>query len=467
MITSTDNVRLLRRTLETQRQATYQALHDPVTGLPNRTLFTDVLAQAIERHPRSGRTLSLFYIDLDDFKLVNDSLGHDAGDQALRLVGERLASCVGDDGYTARLGGDEFAVLLGTATDAPNTEAPIEEAQVVGDRILTGLRQPVAIDGRLITISASVGVASSDSYASAPDADTLLRHADAAMYLAKRAGKRTLVHHQTAAANGGPNPDLPNTLAESLAGDPTSAGFAVAYQPIIRIDDETTVAVEALARWTHPVTGTIGPDVFVPLAERAGLIAAVDNFVLDRACHDLEALTEYFGHPVSVHVNVSGTRISTPELPIAVATALRRHGVAPSRLIIEITETARIDNLDAARSGVTQLRRLGVRTALDDFGSGFNAFTQLHALPVDIVKLDHELSRFDTDPARARAMCRAIVAICNDIGVSVIAEGVETQAQSIELDRLGVTAAQGYQFGPPRSLPQLIAADGQSLRHTP
>jgi diguanylate cyclase (GGDEF)-like protein len=467
MITSADNTRLLRQSLETQQRATFQALHDPVTGLPNRTLFADLLAQAVDRHQRDGQHVSLFYIDLDDFKLVNDSLGHDAGDRALRLVGERLASCVRDEGITARLGGDEFAVLLGDVTDAPTTRGSIEAPEVVGDRILAALRQPVAIDKRLVTISASVGVASSDTYASAPDPDTLLRHADAAMYLAKRSGKRTLIHHQAAATDGEPHPELPNMLAEALAGDPMRAGFAVAYQPIVRIEDETTVAVEALARWSHPVTGTVGPDVFVPLAERAGLVAAVDNFVLDRACHDAEAITEYYGRPVDIHVNISGARLGQPELPTAVAAALRRHSLAPSRLVVEITETAHIGDLDAARAGATQLRRLGVRVALDDFGAGFNAFAQLHVLPVDIVKLDHELTRLDIDPPRARAMCRAIVSICADVGVTVIAEGVQTQAQSDALVRLGVTVAQGHLYGPPTSLPELIAPDsGLKLSQT-
>ncbi|MDT5023718.1 MAG: diguanylate cyclase [Micromonosporaceae bacterium] len=449
MITLLENTVLLQRVSDGQRRMTYQALHDPLTGLANRTLFSDLLARAIERHARDGRQVALLFIDLDDFKLVNDSLGHSAGDRALGLVGRRLASHVRETDVVARLGGDEFAILI---------EGNVEDPEAVGERILAAMREPLTVDGRLLAVSASVGVASSDADRSRLNPDALLRRADAAMYAAKDFGKGALVHYRAGVTHGLHHPDLPNLLAEALHGDPKNAGFTVAYQPVVRMEDETTVAVEALARWSHPVSGVVGPDVFVAVAERAGLIAAVDNFVLDQACHDAAALTESYGRPIDIHVNASARRLGQPELEAAIIAALERYAVAPSRLVVEITETARIGDLAAASAGAARLRRLGVRLALDDFGAGFNAMAQLHALPVDIVKLDREIARLDPDPQRAEAMCRAIVTICESIGVVVIAEGVETRAQSVVLERLGVTLAQGYLYGEPTALPELAVA---------
>jgi diguanylate cyclase (GGDEF)-like protein len=444
-----ENTVLLQRVSDSQQRMRYQALHDPLTGLANRTLFADRLARAIEGHERDGRRVALLFIDLDDFKLVNDSLGHSAGDRALAIVGRRLASHIRETDVVARLGGDEFAILI---------EGDVETPEAVGERILAAMRDPIAVDGRLVAVSASVGVASSDAERPRLNPDALLRRADAAMYAAKDLGKGALVHYRAGVTHGLHHPDLPNLLAEALHGDPKNAGFTVAYQPIVQMEDETTVAVEALARWSHPVSGVVGPDVFVAVAERAGLIAAVDDFVLDRACHDAAALAQRYGRPIDLHVNASARRLGQPELEAAIIAALERYALAPTRLVVEITETARIGDLAAASAAAARLRRLGVRLALDDFGAGFNDLSQLHALPVDIVKLDHEIARLDPDPQRAEAMCGSIVTICESMGIVVIAEGVETRAQSVVLVRLGVTLAQGYLYGKPTALPELAVA---------
>jgi EAL domain-containing protein (putative c-di-GMP-specific phosphodiesterase class I) len=234
------------------------------------------------------------------------------------------------------------------------------------------------------------------------------------------------------------------------------AGFTVVYQPIVRMADGATTAVEALARWTHPVVGPVDPEIFVAVAERAGLVAALDDFVLDRACADATPLAERFGRPVAVHVNVSAARLGRPELESAVEDALLRHGLRPDRLVLEITETSRVTDLSAAGAAVHRLRESGVRVALDDFGSGFNALAQLHALPVDVVKLDGGLTGLDEDePNRAEALARSVLGICADLGVAVIAEGVETAGQEAALARLGCRLGQGFLYGPPAALAEL------------
>jgi EAL domain-containing protein (putative c-di-GMP-specific phosphodiesterase class I) len=307
-------------------------------------------------------------------------------------------------------------------------------------------------------VSASVGVVVPEGREARLTADSLLRRADAAMYVGKRRGKGRVVRYLAGVTDGSGDPDLPQLLTEALAGDPAEAGFTVFYQPIVRLDDGATVAVEALARWFHPVVGPVDTDVFVTVAERAGLVGALDDFVLDRGCADAAVLAERFGRPVDVHVNVSAARLGGQELEAAVERALLRHGVRPDRLVLEITETSRMSDLTAAGAAVRRLRETGVRVALDDFGSGFNALAQLHALPVDVVKLDGALTGLEDHPSRAETLARSVLAICADLGVAVVAEGVETAAQAAALARLGCKLGQGYLYGPPAALRELSPA---------
>jgi len=446
MITLADNTILLARVSDGQRRLVHQAYHDSLTGLANRVLFRDRLEHAVVRFRQDGRPLSLLFIDLDDFKLVNDRLGHTIGDRLLSAVGERLGSRAAPGETVARLGGDEFAVLL---------EGPQASAEAVGERILAELREPFPIDDHKIAVSASVGVVAPESREVRLTADSLLRRADAAMYVGKRRGKGRVVRYLAGVTDGSGDPDLPQLLAEALAGDPAEAGFGVFYQPIVRLDDGATVAVEALARWSHPVVGPVDTDVFVTVAERAGLVGALDDFVLDRGCADAAVLAERFGRPLDVHVNVSAARLGGPELETAVERALLRHGVRPDRLVLEITETSRMADLGAAGAAVRRLRETGVRVALDDFGSGFNALAQLHALPVDVVKLDSALTGLEDEPGRAETLARSVLGICADLGVAVVAEGVETHAQAAALARLGCRLGQGYLYGPPSALVDL------------
>ena len=448
MFTILDNNMLLARVSEGQDRLHHQAYHDPLTGLANRALFRERLVLALDGHRHRGRPIALLFADLDDFKLVNDSFGHAMGDRVLRAIGERMHGCVPAGDLVARLGGDEFAVLLEQHPDL---------AEPIGERILSELRDPFVIDGHTVGVGASIGLVVPEPADLALTADTLLRRADAAMYVSKRRGKGNLARYVGGA--DGPNADLPHLLAQALNGSPAAAGFEVYYQPIVRFADGATVAVEALARWTDPAAGAVDPDVFVTVAERTGLVAAIDDFVLDRACADAAALSSAYGRPIDVHVNVSAARLGHRGLEESIARVLERHAVRPSRLVVEITETRRIPDLRVAAAVAGRLRSLGVRIALDDFGSGFNALAQLHALPLDIVKLDSTLTDVDVTPEQAGALCRSVLAICADLNIAVVAEGIETIARAHALAALGCLYGQGFLFGQPHPMGRLAPVE--------
>jgi len=245
---------------------------------------------------------------------------------------------------------------------------------------------------------------------------------------------------------------LHEMVAEALAGDPVDAGFEVDYQPIVRLEDANIVAVEALARWRHPVAGRIDPDIFVACAEQLGLMGILDDFVLNRVCADAGLLREVYGQEVDLHVNISASRLGRLDLEAAILWALDRHGLRPGRLTLEITETSRIVDLDAAAAAIGRIRAGGVRVALDDFGSGFNTLRQLHALSIDVVKLDAALTSASLEPWRTEALCRSVLTICKDMGVIVVAEGIETVRQVLVLQHLGCQLGQGYLYGIPQPL---------------
>jgi diguanylate cyclase (GGDEF)-like protein len=448
MFTIVDNTVLLDRVSEGQQRLHHQAYHDSLTGLANRAMFRERLVLALDAHRHRDQPLAVLFADLDDFKLINDSFGHAMGDRVLRAIADRTIACVGPDDLVARLGGDEFAVLLD-----PSSAGTAEE---IGHRILAELREPFLIDGHAIGVGASIGLVVPDK-GEPLSADALLRRADAAMYSSKRRGKGSLARY-TGSNDGGPNADLPHLLAQALAGgSPAESGFEVHYQPIVRFTDGATVAVEALVRWTDPVAGAVHPDVFVTVAERTGLVVAIDDFVLEQACADIAVLESMYGRPIDVHVNVSAARLGQEGLEETVFAALARHAVPRGRLIVEITETRRIPDLPRAAAVADRLRSQGVRVALDDFGSGFNALAQLHALPVDIVKLDSTLTDVDTSPDRAGAVCRSVLAICAELNVIVVAEGIETVSRATALAELGCHLGQGYLFGQPGPLASLTA----------
>jgi diguanylate cyclase (GGDEF)-like protein len=453
MITLLDNRVLLEQFSEARRRLHHQAHHDALSGLPNRALFRERLAQACGSRRPGGPPIVLLFVDLDDFKLVNDSLGHDVGDAVLRAVAQRLRSCVDDRDLVARLGGDEFGVLIehGSARPGP-----------AGERVLAALREPFEVAGRPFTVGASVGAAVADG--SEPDlsADALLRRADAAMYSGKRRGKGLFVTYGQDSVDASHDPALPALLAEALSVG-AAAGLDLYYQPIVRIADGQRLAVEALARWTHPVIGPVPAPVFVAIAERTGLIGRLDDFVLDRACRDLARYLAEYGGDITVHVNISASRLGEPDVELAADDCLSRHELAPHHLVLEVTESSRIPDPAAAIRSARRLRGKGIRLALDDFGTGYSTLALLRQLPLDIIKLDRSLTCLTDGAATGlppEALCRAVVSIADEVGVMVVAEGVETGEQAAALSRMGCRYAQGHRYGRPEPFTAVFPGGG-------
>jgi len=441
-----ENRMLLERVRYGQARLEYQAFHDPLTGLANRALFHDRLAAAVEANRLENRPIGLLFIDLDDFKLVNDSFGHATGDMVLCGVADRLRTCVSGVDVVARLGGDEFAVLLCGGMQ------PME----AGERIREVLRLPFRLGDRQVTVSASIGAAVTADLEPDLTADALLRRVDAAMYGGKQNGKGVMMIYRADLAAWA-HPDLPTMLAAALRGEPHAGVIEVHYQPIVRLSDGVIVAIESLARWTSPQFGRVPPLVFVAAAERAGLVAALDDLVLEIACRETAALAG-----LQIHVNISASRLGCPLLEATVRDTLARHGLDGSRLVLEITETSRIPDLEAAAASTRRLREVGVKLAIDDFGTGYNTLAHLHTLPVDTVKLDHSLITPTANPERAEAIGRSVVSISNALGISVIAEGVQTQAQAGTLERWGCHLGQGYFYGRPAPLAELRLTEAES-----
>lgn len=418
-----------------QRGLAHQVHHDALTGLPNRTLFNKRLDEAMA----DGRFV-LIFLDLDDFKEVNDRFGHAAGDELLRAVGERLSRSIGENDTLARVGGDEFAVLI--ESDGEHSE----QLEGAAERLRIALRDPFPVHGSSLRVRASMGLVRSDADGLPQTSDSLLRQADVAMYASKRMGKNTAVVYNPAA---GAVVDFPTVLRE--AGGRPPAGFRLVYQPVVRVPDGTPVAVEALARWTAGNGIDISPETFVADTEAAGMGAEFDALVLDMAC--AEATNS--GLDLDIHVNIGGARLGNPGFEEKVREVLERHRIPRGRLILEITETEPIVDLDRAATQIKRFGQLGVKVALDDFGSGFNSLLYLHCLPVDIVKLDRTLAS-DVDPGRDLTLYRSVTNLCGELGFGVIAEGIETSEQVDMVCRAGCEFGQGYLFGRPVPMAELV-----------
>ncbi|CAN5631622.1 hypothetical protein BH09ACT7_BH09ACT7_58930 [soil metagenome] len=394
-----------------------------MTGLPNRLLFAKRLDEALQ-----DRRFVLIFVDIDDFKEVNDQFGHAAGDELLCAVGERLRRCVGITDTLARIGGDEFAILIEGEHDAP---------EVVADRLRVALRDPFAVHGSSVRVRVSMGLVRPEVGGPVPTSDDLLRQADISMYAGKRLGKDTAVVYRP---SSGVAVDFPGALRRANGGVPR--GFSLAYQPVVSLPDGAPVAVEALARWTAPNGMQISPETFVAVAEGAGLGAVLDAMVLDLACREVQAS----GTTLDVHVNVGAARLGSRAFEQQVARTLKRYAITPGRLVLEITETVPIVDLAEGAAAIRRLSALGVRLALDDFGAGFNSLTYLHALPVHVVKLDRSLA-IGAEPDQGTALYRSVIGLCGALGMEVIAEGIESTAQAETVFGAGCRLAQGHLFG--------------------
>jgi diguanylate cyclase (GGDEF)-like protein/PAS domain S-box-containing protein len=429
---TTERVRL-------QDELVRQAYHDGLTGLANRSLFRDRLEQALARSTRAGGTIAVLVLDLDGFKQVNDSLGHDAGDQLLRTVAERLNETVRATDTVARFGGDEFAVLLDGADEAL--------AVSLARRALARLAEPAAVAGRELPVAASIGIA---VYAGEGGGDDLVRDADVAMYAAKDAGRG---RHEVFRSEMARDPDellgLDNDLRTALARNELS----VHYQPEISLSDGEVIGVEALVRWTSPTRGAVGPDVFIPVAEASGLIAAVGDLVLREACRQAaEWLRDgVVGPGFVVCVNVSGKQLTMGGLPDAVECALASADLPARNLGLEVTETAIVVGgaADRARAELQQLHDAGIRIAIDDFGTGFSSLAQLHHFPVDMIKVDRSFVQGVERDAKDTAITANVVALAHALGLIAVAEGIETEGQLAHMRAVGCDVGQGYLFSRP------------------
>jgi diguanylate cyclase (GGDEF)-like protein len=415
----------------------HQALHDALTGLPNRALFTDRIQHALVQGRRRGTACGVIFLDLDRFKTVNDSLGHGAGDELLVVVARRIDESLRSADTAARLGGDEFAVLL-------EDLAGPAEAVLVAERIAETLDAPIVVQGREVYVKASIGIA-----VGGQDASELLRKADVAMYRAKTDGKgRHRVFEDSMQAEVVERLELEGELLRAIERDEVE----VHYQPVIALDGQTLAGFEALARWTHPTRGLVPPPQFIPLAEENGSIVALGRQILRTACRQAARWLEEFptDEPRIMSVNLSGRQLEDPNIVADVAAALADTGLPAAALVLEITETVLMHDTEATISRLSALKALGVRLAVDDFGTGYSSLRYLRRFPIDILKMAKPfVDGLDTGDTEGRALARAIVDLASSLKLACIAEGIEAPAQADVLHDLGCGMGQGFHFARP------------------
>ncbi len=438
-IAGSEAIVVVRDVTEQQRlqmSLLHQATHDALTGLANRRLFSEHLAEALEHGHAGGAFLAVLFIDLDQFKVLNDSQGHDVGDAVLRAEARRLVRSVRPGDVVARLGGDEFAVLSHRISST-------EEAVALAERVVSATTHPIELDGDSIVITASVGVVVATAESTTA---SVLRDADAAMYQAKAKGRRrvelftdairqaALVRHQ-----------VELDLRRALEADQ----LELYYQPLWSLATARWVGVEALVRWNHPDRGLLLPGDFLPVADDAGLMPMLGAWVVDRACSDLSRWRKGPVDDLRVWVNLSGDQLMSPRLDHDLQVSMDRHGVDPTALGVEVTETAVVSDVDQARATLTSLRKMGVSVALDDFGTGLSSLTHLDTLPLDVVKLDGTFVSGADQQGRQRDLIDGIVALVRRLGLEVLAERVESAEEVEALRQLGVDSLQGFHLGRP------------------
>jgi diguanylate cyclase (GGDEF)-like protein len=423
-----------RRLVRQAAASSHQALHDALTGLPNRELFADRLGQALRAADRELQPAALLLLDLDRFKDVNDTLGHHHGDQLLREVGARLKGTLRQVDTVARLGGDEFAVLVPGAT--------AEGAAAVAEKARAALHQPLTIDGVMLDLDASIGIAVYPDHGN--DAAELLQHADVAMYAAKQAHAGFMVYDPGVDQHSPRRLALLGGLRRALERDE----LLLHYQPKADVQTGRVLGAEALVRWQHPDHGLLGPNEFIPLAERTGLIHPLTRWVLDAALRQA-ATWQRAGHELSVAVNVSTRCLLDPGFPDEVAERLRAWEVPAGSLVLEVTESAVMADPARALDVLGRLHAMGVRLALDDFGTGYSSMAYLKALPVDELKVDRSFVGEMVDSPSDTMIVRSTIDLGHNLGLRVVAEGVESQDAWRKLEALGCDTAQGYYLGRP------------------
>jgi len=436
---------------EKEAHIEHLAQHDMLTGLPNRVLLEDRLSQAIAHADRRNDLVAVMFIDLDRFKLINDTLGHHVGDKLLQEVGIRLTMEVRDEDTVSRQGGDEFIVVLRELETA-------KDAMVIAENLVAELSTEYRIEGHTLRVTPSIGI--SLYPLDANDAETLVRNADAAMYHAKEMGRANFQFFTN---------DLNQALSERLQLEQELRAamdkqqFSLHFQPQVRLSDGLTTGVEVLLRWFHPQHGAIGPDRFIPLAEDTNLIQPLGNWVLEQA---VTRLAQWQGTPLQslqMSVNVSVRQLEAPDFCAFIESLINTHRIDPTRLKLEITETALMHDVEKSAHHLTLLHQLGLHISVDDFGTGYSSLAYLKNLPIDELKIDREFIRNVDHNTYDEGISRAIIALANTLNLQLVAEGVETEKQRRFLQIAGCRYAQGYLFARPMPYEELL----EYLKHSP
>ena len=454
------NLRDITERKHFEEQLAYQAFHDPVTNLANRALFRDRVEHALRRR-RDGRPLAVLFLDLDDFKAVNDTFGHGAGDRLLQTISSRFRSGLRASDTVARLGGDEFAILL--------EEVPYETGvSEIVEQLLAAISAPLSLDQRDVSVQCSIGITVAEWNSNRDTAitvDELLRNADAAMYQAKAAGGNTYRHFK---------PEMHEIVVKQLAlrADLKAAvaadELALAYQPIFDLETDEISGYEALLRWVHPERGNVSPSTFIPVAEDSGLIIPIGRWVLERACDDAVSFqhADPRARQRTVSVNISARQLQRVEIVDEVRGALRSSGLNPGSLLLEITESLMIDDVELAIERLSALRELGVRVAVDDFGTGYSSLNYIRRLPIDILKIDKRFIDSVDGYDRDSKLTAAIIGLARVLDLRCVAEGVERPEQRERLKDLSCNYAQGFLLARPMSpdaLRELLGATSPVL----
>jgi diguanylate cyclase (GGDEF)-like protein len=439
-----------------QEELEYRAYHDALTGLPNRTLFAREAQGAIDAARATGRTAGVLFVDLDDFKVVNDTMGHSVGDELLVAVAARLSSSVRESDTAARLGGDEFALLIDDAADP-------EAVDAFAERIVISFTEPFRLSDTKVLATVTVGVATSQD---SSDVDQLLRHADLALYAAKSAGKRRWRHYQPVLTSGMlRRRELQAALEDAVK----SSAFNLVYQPIVALGSGEIAGFEALIRWRHPHLGMMLPGEFIPLAEETGLIVPLGAWVLRQALREMVRWRELpsvppvpGSHPAKgdelhVSVNVSARQFRDRGFVDSVRQALGASGLPPAALLLELTESTLIGGTERIRAELAELKETGVRLAIDDFGTGYSSLSYLRDLPIDVLKIDKSFVTGISSSWRQHALVEGIVRLARTLELEVIAEGIESPIERELLAATGCQFGQGYLLSHPVE-PELAAA---------